>query len=86
MIEFCNFFFCRDEDGWKIKCISYGNAEKAIKWCNFFPFCILLGESMFASNIYISKQFKKKLILSCVLAEQAILGSAKTVLKFKYEI
>ena len=26
-----------------------------------------------------------KLILSCVWAEQAILGSAKTALKFKYE-
>ena len=27
-----------------------------------------------------------KLILLCVLAERAILGSAKTALKFKYEI
>ena len=27
-----------------------------------------------------------KLILLCVWAEQAILGSAKTALKFKYEI
>ena len=27
-----------------------------------------------------------KLILLCVLAERAVLGSAKTALKFKYEI
>ena len=27
-----------------------------------------------------------KFILLCVLAERAVLGSAKTVLKFKYEI
>ena len=29
---------------------------------------------------------QKKLILLCVWAEQAVFGSAKTVLKFKYEI
>jgi hypothetical protein len=29
---------------------------------------------------------QKKLIILCVWAEQAVLGSAKTALKFKYEI
>ena len=38
------------------------------------------------SEIYVLQTIQMKLILLCVWAERAILGSAKTALKFKYEI
>ena len=37
-------------------------------------------------HIECSKTIQMKLILLCVWAEPAILGSTKTALKFKYEI
>ena len=51
----------------------------------------LISDSIFTlappSEIYIqSAHFQMKLILLCVLAELAVLGIAKTALKFKYEI
>ena len=38
------------------------------------------------SEIYVLQTIQMKLILLCVWAEQAVLGSAKTALNFKYEV
>ena len=52
------------------------------------------SDNVFCSNSYpiqrytyrVLQTIQMKLILLCVWAEEAILGSAKTALKFKYEI
>ena len=50
----------------------------------------VLGDSFFASNqrytYRVLQTIQMKHILLCVWAEPAVLGSAKTALRFKYEI
>ena len=55
---------------------SHGNNKKVLK----------VDQRGRDIHIECSKQFKKNLILLCVRAERAVLGSAETALKFNCEI
>ena len=46
--------------------------------------CILIRDQRYTYRVLQTIQMKP--ILLCVWAEQAVMGSAKTALKFKYEI
>ena len=55
-------------------------------YCNYFyPYCLFSSQEQ--SYIYqVLQTIQMKLILLCVWAEPAVLGSAKTALKFIYKI